>query len=157
MQVRTTLNHIVEGMEFQSDEITAYLHRPTGRVIAISNEMLRAVEAGTDRADVEDHELADARGILDDADDYLALPDRYEIDEYRMMERFAEGVADPEVQIELDDALQGRGAFRRFKDTVRRLGVAEEWYVYRARGYEDVARAWCEAHDIMIEPPAADA
>jgi hypothetical protein len=144
-------------MEFQSDEITSYLHRPTGRIIAVSDEALQAAEEGTGADDVEEFELADARGILEGGDDYLALPDRFEIDEYRMMERFATGVADPGAQAELGDALQGRGAFRRFKDAVQRLRLAEEWYSYRERGYEEVARAWCDAHGIIVEPPATDA
>ena len=150
------LQDILDGMEFQSDEITAYLHRPTSRVIAVSEEALQAAEEGAGADDVDELELADARGILEGGDDYLALPDRFEIDEYRMMERFAAGVADPAAQAELSDALRGRGAFRRFKDAVRRLKLAEEWYGYRDRGYEEVARAWCDAHGIMVEPPAAD-
>lgn len=158
MQVPVSLKDILEGMEFQSDEITAYLHRPTGRVIAVSAEALQAAEEGASaEAEVEEFELADARGILEGGDDYLALPDRFEIDEYRMMDHFAAGIADPRAQAELSVALQGRGAFRRFKDAVRRLGLAEEWYGYRDRGYEDVARAWCEAQGIVVEPPAADA
>jgi len=151
------LQDILDGMQFQSDEITAYLHRPTGRVIAVSEEALQAAEEGTGADDVEEFELADARGIVEGGDDYLALPDRFEIDEYRMMERFAAGVTDPATQAELDDALRGRGAFRRFKDAVRRLGLLEGWYSHRDRGYEEVARAWCDAHGIMVEPPAADA
>jgi hypothetical protein len=147
------LQDILDGMEFQSDELTAYLHRPTGRVIAVSEEALQAAEEGTGVDDVDELELADARGILEGGDDYLALPDRFEIDEYRMMERFAGGVADPAVQAELSDALRGRGAFRRFKDGVRRFGLAEEWYRYRDRGYTEVALAWCEAHGITVAPP----
>src|SRR5882724_5498027 len=146
-----SLKEILEGMEFQSDEMTAYLHRPTGRVILVSDEALLAAEEGAGaEAGLEELESADARGILKSGDDYLPLPDRFEIDEYRMMERFAVGVADPAVQAELGDAVRGRGAFRRFKDTVLRLGLTEEWYRYRDRGYEDVARAWCEAHGIVL-------
>src|SRR5437867_9917265 len=122
-------------MEFQSDEITAYLHRPTGRVILVSDEALQAAEEGAGaEAGLEELELADAWGILKGGEEYLPLPDRFEIDEYRMMGRFALGVADPAVQAELGDALRGRGAFRRFKDVVVRLGLAEEWYRYRDRG-----------------------
>jgi hypothetical protein len=156
--VPVSLKEILDGMEFQSDEVTAYLHRPTGRVISVSDEALQAAEegAGTE-AGVEEFELADAQGILEAGDDYLPLPDRFEIDEYRMMERFAAGVADQAVRAELGDALRGRSAFRRFKDAVRRFGLAEEWYRYRDRGYEDVARAWCEAHGLVVDPPAADA
>ncbi len=88
------LQDILDGMEFQSDELTAYLHRPTGRVIAVSEEALYSAEEGAGADDVDELELADARGILEGGDNYLALPDRFEIDEYRMMERFAAGVAD---------------------------------------------------------------
>jgi hypothetical protein len=95
------LKDILEGMEFQSDEVTACLHRPTGRVIAMSDEALHAAEEGAGPDEVEEFELADARGILESGDDYLALPDRSEIDEYGMMERFAAGVADPAGQAEL--------------------------------------------------------
>jgi hypothetical protein len=154
VQVRVQLKDILEGMEFQSDEVTAFLHRPTGRVIAVSDEAVQAAEEGAGADEVEEFELADARGFLEAGEDYLALPDRFEIDEYRMMERFATGVADPAAQAELGNALRGRGAFRRFKDAVRRLELAEEWYAYRDRGYEDVARAWCEAHGIVVEPPS---
>src|SRR5882724_2895320 len=83
-----SLKEILEGMEFQSDEMTAYLHRPTGRVILVSDEALLAAEEGAGaEAGLEELESADARGILKSGDDYLPLPDRFEIDEYRMMER----------------------------------------------------------------------
>lgn len=151
------LKEIVEGMEFQSDEVMAYLHRPTGRVFPVSAEALQEAEEGAGRAGVDEAELAIAREIVAGGDDYLPLPDRFEIDEYRMMERFAAGAADPLARAELGQALRGRGAFRYFKDVVRRLGLAEEWYTYRDRGYEDVARAWCEEHGLVIGLPAADA
>jgi hypothetical protein len=99
--VRVQLKDLLDGMEFQSDEITAYLHRPTGRVVAASEEALHAAEEGDQ---VEEFELADARGILEGGDDYLALPDRFEINEYQMMARFAAGVADAAAQADLENA-----------------------------------------------------
>lgn len=134
MGVRVSLKDILEAMDFQSDEMTAYLHRPTGRVITVSDEAIRAAEHGDDGF-VEPLELADARGILARGEDYLPLPDRFEIDEYRMMERFAAGMADPSAREEVLSVLHGRGAFRRFKDAVRRIGLADEWYADRDRGY----------------------
>lgn len=157
VQVRVRLTDILDGMECQSDEMTAYLHRPTGRLVMVTEEMLRAVEEGADADEIEELELTDARGILEAGDDYLVLPDRFEINEYQMMERFAAGVADPTVRAELEDALRGGGAFRHFKDAVRRFGIAEEWYRYRDRGYEDVALEWCDEQGIVVEPPVAGA
>ena len=147
---RARLKNIVEGMEFQSDEMTAYFHRPTGRVLPISDEAFAAAEEG-DEEWVEPEELAEARSILAHEDEYVALPDRVEIDEYRMMERFAVGSQDTEQREELLRALHGAGAFRRFKDAVHRQGVADEWYSFRDHGYEKVAREWCEANNIEID------
>jgi hypothetical protein len=143
------LSDILEAMAFQSDETTAYLHRPTGRVITVSDEAIRAAEQGDDGF-VEPEELADACGILASGDDYLALPDRIEIDEYGMMERFAAAVADTAAREELLGAIRGRGAFGRFKDAAHRLGLIDEWYALRDRGYEEVARAWCDVHGIVV-------
>ena len=150
MPVRVALSEILDAMAFQSDELSAYLHRPTGRVIAVSDEAIRAAEQGDD-ASVEPEELADARGVLAGGEDYLPLPDRVEIDEYRMMERFAAGVADATAQEQLLAALRGRGAFRRFKDTALQLGLADAWYADRDHGYEAVARDWCQAHGIVLD------
>jgi hypothetical protein len=158
MQVPVRLKEILEGMELQSDELTAYLHRPTGRVIAVSDEAMASAEEGPEGvAGVDELELADARGVLSGGDDYVQLPDRFEINEYRMMEHFAAAVADAQSRDELQGVLHGRGAFRRFKDAVRRHGLAAEWYDYRDRKYKEVARAWCEEHNIALESTRPDA
>lgn len=155
MPAPVALSDILDAMAFQSDEVSAYLHRPTGRVIMVSDEAIHAAEEGDDEF-VEPEELADARGILAGGDDYLPLPDRFEIDEYRMMERFAAGIADPAPRQELLGSVRGRGAFGRFKDAAHRLGLIDRWYAHRDRGYEEVARAWCEEHGIAVDRLAAD-
>ena len=151
--MRVRLKDIVEAMEFQSDEMTAYYHRPTGRVLTVSQEAFIAAE-NDDEEWVTPEELAEARSILDQEGDYLELPDRAEIGEFRMMERFALGVTSTHQQDELLATLRGRGAFRRFKDTVHRLQLAAAWYLFRDRNYEQVARDWCEANEITIDTSA---
>jgi hypothetical protein len=76
------------------------------------------------------------------------LPDRFEINEYRIMERFCLSIDDEDMRDALCDAIRGRGAFRRFKDRMQVYGMAEEWYRYRDEALREIARAWCEAHDI---------
>ncbi|MGH2361018.1 MAG: UPF0158 family protein [bacterium] len=144
------LADIVDGMEMQSDEMTGYLHRPTGRVITVRDEAIAAAE-DDDTDFTEEEELADARGIVEGGPDYLALPDRFEIDEYSMMERFALSTVDAGAQDQLLSALKGTRVFRRFKDEVLRLDLAEKWYAYRDQEYERVARDWCEANDIDLD------
>lgn len=131
----------------QSDDMTAYLHRPTGRITVVSDDAFVAADRD-DEGMIENEELADARAIAAGAEEYLALPDRMEIKEYRMMERFAARLEDASMREEALRALYGAGALRRFKDAVHRHGLADTWYAHRDREYAEVARAWCEDHGI---------
>lgn len=155
MSTRVEIGAIVEGMEMQSEETHSFLHRPSGRIITVGDEALEAAENDEEEW-VSPEELADARQIVSESDEYLALPDRFEIDEYRMMERFAQGLGDAERDAALR-ALRGRGAFRYFKDTVHRFGLAKAWHEFRDECYRDVARDWCEAHGLAHDSPRPDA
>ena len=53
-------------------------------------------------------------------DCWISAPSQYEIDEYDIMARFASTVTDPRSNELLSVALEGKGAFRRFKDTLPR-------------------------------------
>jgi hypothetical protein len=147
---KVRLSDIVDGMDMMSDQMASYLHRPTGRVLFVSDEASRAADNNDDGA-VEPEELADARAVSESQAEYLALPDRFEIDEYHMMERFAAELKDSGQSNELLASLRGPKAFRRFKDNVHDLGLSDKWYAFRERAFIDVARAWCEANGIEIE------
>lgn len=151
---RVSIDALVDGLQMQSDQLHVFLHRSSGRILPLSDEALAAAE-NEDEDRVTPEELAQARDVLGAEDEYLALPDRFEIDEYRMMERFAGGLADEEHRGAALTALRGRGAFRYFKDTVHRLGLAEAWYAYRDDAYRDLARDWCKANQVDFDEPRA--
>lgn len=153
MVARVSVGAIVEGLEMQSDDMHSFLHRPTGRVVTVSDDALAAAEED-DEEWVSNEELADARKIVTTADEYLALPDRVDTDEYRMMERFAISIVDSRARDEALTSLRGRGAFRYFKDTVYRLGLTKSWFAFRRECYCEVARAWCETHGVEYDDSA---
>jgi hypothetical protein len=155
MPIRVRLKEIVEGMELQNDEITAYLHRPTGRVVMVGFEDAWAVDFG-DGEMMDGEQLAEARKIAAGSDEYLALPDRFEINEYRMMERFSLRIDDERTKDLVLVSLHGSGAFRRFKDAMHLLGLADSWYSYRNDAYAEVARDWCEVNGIEHDSPRAE-
>ena len=129
MATEVPLRKILEAMDWQSDEMTAYLNKKTGDVVAVSEEDLAVAETGDDlggRAPWEAEAIEIARAVLT-GQDYIALPDRFEIDEYRMMERFTYSVTDSASRDRLESAIHGGGPFRRFKDTMHELGLAEKW------------------------------
>jgi hypothetical protein len=150
MTGQVKLQDILEGMDFQSDERSSFLHLTTGEVVAITDEELRAAEHDAPLEDFPEwqHDAIRIAGEILETDHYLPLPDRFEINEYRMMERFCLSVDDDDMRDDLCDAIRDRGAFRRFKDRVQAYGMVEAWYRYRDAGLREIAMAWCEAHGI---------
>lgn len=70
---------------------------------------------------------------------------------YRDMELFAHHVADAQVRRRMEDALTGRGAFRRFRTVVddQPEEVGRAWRRYRTLGQERRALRWLDAMDLV--------
>ena len=147
---RVKLSDLIEGMDFQSDEQSSFLNLTTGEVVAITDEELRAAENDESLADFPEwqHDAIRIAGEIVETDHYLPLPDRFEIHEYSIMERFCLSVDDEDIRDDLCNAIRGRGAFRYFKDRIHAYGIAEEWYRYRDEALREIAVAWCEEHGI---------
>ena len=148
--LRVKLDAILEWMGFQGDEHSSYLNRRTGKVETIGDEEFQAAENKTDLAEFPEwqHEGIRIAGDILETDDYLALPDRFDIDQYRIMEQFCLTVEDDRLRDDLLWAIRGRGAFRLFKDRVHGAGIADDWYRFRDEALKQLAREWCEANGI---------
>src|SRR5438093_1206865 len=145
MTAPVKLKDLIEGLEFLTEEGSSSLNTTTGEVVYVTTEELQAAEEEQPLEDFPawQHDAIRIAGEIRETDHYLPLPDRFEINEYRMMERFCLSVDDDDLRDDLCDAIRGRGAFRRFKDRVHAYGMAEEWYRYRDNALRGMA--WCEA------------
>jgi len=150
MAAIVSLRDVIEEMELMSDEATSYINRKTGEFITVTDKMLSLVEDPDEAADAPQWEkdlLPKVREVTA-SEDFIPLPGKFEIHEWSIMERFSQSLTDAAVSDELDAALHGRGAFRRFKDIVHRFGIADEWYRFRDAALEEIAIEFLEAHGI---------
>ena len=46
-------------------------------------------------------------------------------------------------------SLRGKGAFRRFKDTVFYLGIRDDWFAYRDKRFREIAERWCVDNNLL--------
>lgn len=71
-------------------------------------------------------------------------------DDYRDMERFVgREIESDRLQKRFWEAIQGRGAFRRFKDLLARYPELEQrWYTFKAERVERRIRDWLAYHGI---------
>lgn len=132
------LNTAAEEFETVSNEMHVFYNRETGE-FDFFNDFLGYEEDDADKFD-------------DDA--WVGLPDPDEIDEYGMMSDFADTIEDPRKNELLCVALNGRGAFRRFKDLLHGLDLAEEWYSFKHDAYIEIVKDWCDQNGIEYSVPS---
>ena len=153
MAAIVSLRDVIEVMDLSSDEATTYINRKTGEIVTLTDEIVAMAEDPDDAAEAAEWQkdlLPKAREVAA-SEDFIPLPGKFEIHEWSIMERFARSLPDAAVRDELDAAVHGRGAFRRFKDAVHRLGIADEWYRFREAALEEIAIGFLEANGIAYQ------
>jgi hypothetical protein len=157
MKTVVSLARIVDALETLFEGCSAFVNRRTGEVVTCTHDELRAAEeepASEESASGigwEREAIEAAKKVLSD-DDFLELPDKFDIHEWALMESFCLTLEDEELRDELLSLLHGAGAFRRFKHAVDRYGMTDGWYRFRAEAIEEIARDWLEANGIPFGP-----
>ena len=150
MAARVSLQRVVEELDALDEETSAYLNRETGELYALGDEEAGLVEDGVDPDELPEwliDEVPKIREVLESTD-WLALPTRFDIHEWAIMDGFARSINDADVRDELLTAIRGRGAFRWFKDAVHRHGIHQDWYDHRAAALARIAIDWLDEHGV---------
>jgi hypothetical protein len=122
-----------DAFENNAPEVHSYLHFDTGEVIRIVDGV----------ADPSMHTR-----IMNDAR-YLRIDPVSSREQYRWMERFIATVEDEELRRRLNIAIDGKGAFRRFKDALMSHPVdRERWFAFRSERLRSCMESWLTAHGI---------
>ncbi|MEQ6378715.1 UPF0158 family protein [Bacillaceae bacterium S4-13-56] len=150
MSAKVKLSVLIDEIENDFDEYQSFVNLETGGVVMVSDWSLSKAEDEEPPEDMDslDEELRIAYDIVDSVDKYISLPDRFEINEYQMMEDFCFSLEDRKQKDILLRAINGKGAFRRFKDRAFELGVIEDWYEYKRSCYRKIAIDFCKDHGL---------
>ncbi len=126
-----------DAFENNAPEVHSYLHLATG-------EVLRVVDGV---ADPQMHVR-----ISSDAT-YLRVDPVSSREQYRWMERFIPMVEEPDLRGKLTHSIDGKGAFRRFKDVLMSFAAERErWFTFRSERLRTFMEAWLTAHAIHATP-----
>ncbi|MDQ0877501.1 hypothetical protein QFZ77_006160 [Paenibacillus sp. V4I3] len=149
------LDDLINEIDIQMDETFTYINTHTGEVITLTREELRAAEDEEPLEKYPDWQrenIEKAIKIIEDENDaYLDFTLRNEYHEYEIIEEFIGTLSEDEVREELFGAIQGRGAFRRFKDGIIEHDVEKQWYEFKEKKLKELVIEWCEAKDLVIE------
>lgn len=134
--MKVKLSEVIDALDFTNDE-TEYYYNPDTEEIFMSNI--------GDFEDLNEDELDEL------FEKSIMLSTRYDINEYEMMENFAETISDTKLQNQLYISLNDSGAFKRFKDTCINFDIINDWYKFRDERYKEIAMNWCKQNNIEFE------
>ncbi len=152
-----------------TSETKSYLDLETGAVLVVFDETAEQLQellaeaapgASVESLIAQSAEPAGQKQALRDAwhvDEHLAgrVISMAEVElreNYRDLEDFTATVPDETVRKQLVQAIQGRGAFRRFKDVIH--GCFRErklWFAFQEQRQRERAAEWLAAQDIEVE------
>lgn len=132
------LDDVIEAIELASDEFEYYYDQETGDMIMYADPIVTGIDQSDFLEDLE----------ADENNRYIQLPSKFDVNEYSIMESFIWHIKDQKTQNDLERAIRGRGAFRRFKENIHKFDIEKQWFAYRDEAYKRIAVAWCEDHHI---------
>ena len=145
---------IVEGIEFQTDESHSFLNLSSGEVATFTDEEIDAAENEEDMSDHPEwfrEAIARAKEYLENEENYISLPSKFDFHEYRVMERFIGSLPIVEQREELSNLIKGKGAFSRFKQGLERFLLLDKWYKYKEQALIEFAKEWCDDNGIKYK------
>ena len=134
-----SLDELCEAMEDSSYENEYFLDLETGEILFVSEYM----------DDEETEKLKDR--IEEDSERYERIPKAESHEGYREMEDFIATVDNEHLAELLEVAINGKGAFRRFKDVL--LNYPEErekWFQFKDERMEERALEWLDDIDVTL-------
>jgi hypothetical protein len=163
------------AFENSADEMDYFLDRETGAVILVTEDDKRAISDFEEDVDIEEGDdeqakfekwLEDYRCqdwqkesireafpvMMDSSGRFAAIPKQDSREGYRDMEAFVETVEDGNLRRLLDVALNGKGAFRRFKDALYDFPAeSERWFKFSEERVKERILEWLEDEEIELE------
>ena len=137
--LKINLDELCEAMEDSSYEREYYLDLKTGEVLFVSDY--------TD--DEETGELKDR--IEENFDRYEQIPKAESREGYEDMIGFIATVDNERLTELLEVAINGKGAFRRFKDVLLNYPEARErWFEFKDERMRERAREWLDGIDVTL-------
>lgn len=131
-----TLSKIIEGLEMVDDIVDCY-YNPKKDEILLSN--------------IGEYEELSEDEIDELFEESIILPTQYEINEYQIMVDFIDTINNLEIKNKLQSLIQGKGAFRRFKDYCFEANMIQDWYDYKEQKYKEIAIEWCEQNELKYK------
>ncbi|MFC1849671.1 UPF0158 family protein [candidate division CSSED10-310 bacterium] len=127
-------NNLIDAFSSEQEDYKCYLDANTGAVVWKSIEVIERVKK---------------EGQLNPDDQSVEVPNITSREGYELMMDFIEKVYNQQLKSKLMSAVQGKGAFRRFKEVLTKFPHEQEkWYLYQDAAHTKILFEWLYTLDI---------
>ena len=153
MAAEVDLDVIIEAVEMADDSIWSYLDVDTGEVHSITGEEFDLAEdpqtAIEDLPNWQREAVTLARSIQkQEGKRYMALPDKFDVHEWAMMDRFSMTLRDAQMRNDFHGGIRGAGAFRLFKHLLTEYDLWDGWNRFKQVELRQMAIEWCKENGL---------
>ena len=144
------LDELAEAMDQIDRDLNEwYLDTQTGQIVVVETDLDEDEEENEDDDDApawQKEERPTARLVEEYPDRFVNIPENDRHEAYQLMEEFIATVRDERANDLLARAIDGKGAFRRFQDTLLEFPVIrQQWFDFEAARKRQWAEEWLES------------
>ncbi|MGL4570571.1 MAG: hypothetical protein ACRCVJ_05870 [Clostridium sp.] len=145
--MKVNLSDVIEAIEFEGELLSHYYNKETGIIIYVEDESTSKYKA-EDFKNINNFEewerelITGLNHLKEHPEEYIQLPNNDDINEDAMMMEFVKSLGDEFVSNIPEDK-----TIRKYIESIGKLG---EWYDYRENAEYELAKAWCNEHNIQF-------
>lgn len=144
--MKVNLNDVIEAIEFEGEFLKHYYNKETGVIIYVEDESTSKYKA-KDIKNIENFEewerelIISLNHLKENPEEYIQLPNKDEINEENMMIQFLKSLDNDTKGKDIDE-----NSIRKY---IESIGKLSEWYDYIENAEYNIAKEWCEKHNIQ--------
>lgn len=155
---KVSIQKIVDELEMRFMDTTVYYNKITGETLNVQDDDFRIVEEEDFENNIEDYpewqrehlkEVYDL--IYNDIDNYISLPNSFDIKDSDIMEKFIETVSNNGKKQQLESCMWQKGMYRKFKDKLIEIGLENTYYKFYDEKLKEIAIQWCKENNLEYE------
>lgn len=155
---KVNIQKIVDELQMRFIDTTVYYNKVTGETLNVQDDDFRIVEDDDFENNIRDYPewqreyLKEVYDLLyNDVDNYIALPNNFEIKDSDIMEEFIETVSNNNKRIQLENCMWQKGMYRKIKDKLIEIGLEDEYYKFYDEKLKEISIEWCKENNLEYE------
>ena len=155
---KVEIQKIVDELQMRFMNTTVYYNKITGEILNVQDDDFRIVEKDDFENNIENYlewqreHLKEVYDLLyNDIDNYIALPNNFDIKDSDIMEEFIETISDSNKKYQLGNCMWQKGMYRKFKDKLIDIGLEKEYYKFYDEKLKEIVIEWCKENNLEYE------